>query len=62
MAKRVELSLVDDDTDGTAAEETISLALDGVSYEINLNRHNATKVHQGLDSWIASATRTDAGP
>ncbi|CCH76598.1 Protein lsr2 [Nostocoides japonicum T1-X7] len=57
MAKRVEVTLVDD-TDGTAADETISFALDGVSYEIDLNRHNAAKLRQGLDSWIKSAKRS----
>ncbi len=57
MARRVEVSLVDD-TDGTAAEETVRFALDGVSYEIDLNRRNAAKLRESIDVWVAAAKRS----
>ena len=57
MAKRVQVVL-EDDIDGSLADETVSFALDGVSYEIDLSSANAAKLRDGLGSWIGAATRT----
>lgn len=56
MAKRVSVVLVDD-TDGSNADETVSFALDGVNYEIDLSSHNADKLRNSLATWIGFATR-----
>jgi len=49
-----------DDLDGTAAEDvsTVSFALDGVSYEIDLSEANAEKLRAGLEEFVNSARRT----
>ena len=45
MAKRVQVVL-EDDVDGSPADETVSFGLDGVSYEIDLSAANASRVAQ----------------
>ena len=60
MAKRVHVMLVDD-TDGSNADETVSFALDGVSYEIDLSSHNADKLRNGFAPWIGFATLLGLG-
>jgi hypothetical protein len=57
MAQRVKVELVDD-VDGSTAEETVTFALDGVSYEIDLNSDNASKLRDDLASWIGHARRS----
>ena len=43
MARKVQVLLVDD-LDGGAADETVSFALDGASYKIDLSSINAKKL------------------
>lgn len=57
MAKKVIVQLVDD-LDGSEAAETVTFALDGVSYEIDLSEANATALRSDLAKWVSSATRT----
>lgn len=59
MAQKVLVQLVDD-LDGTAAEdiETVSFALDGVVYEIDLTPGNAEKLRGGLADFVAGARKT----
>ncbi|HRW19400.1 MAG TPA: Lsr2 family protein [Dermatophilaceae bacterium] len=57
MAKRVQVVLTDD-IDGTDADETVSFALDGVSYEIDLSSGNADKLRSALAPWVGAAQRT----
>jgi hypothetical protein len=59
MAQRVTVQLVDD-LDGTAADDisTVSFALDGVSYEIDLTEGNAEKLRSGLEEFVNTARRT----
>lgn len=57
MAQKVQVILVDD-VDGGEAVETVSFALDGVSYEIDLSNDNAEALRDGLAKWIAHARRT----
>ena len=42
MAQRVHIVL-EDDVDGSKADETVSFGLDGSSYEIDLSAKNAEK-------------------
>lgn len=57
MAQRVQVLLVDD-IDGGDAAETVSFALDGVSYEIDLSQGNASKLRDELASWTGHARRS----
>ena len=57
MAQRVQVLLVDD-IDGGDASETVSFALDGVTYEIDLSESNAAKFRDDLASWIGHARRS----
>ena len=56
MAQKVQVVLVDD-LDGGVAEETVSFALDGVSYEIDLSAENAAKFRDELAGWVGHARR-----
>jgi hypothetical protein len=58
MAQKVTVELVDD-LDGTASDDitTVSFALDGVSYEIDLNDDNAGKLRDAFADVIASGRR-----
>jgi hypothetical protein len=56
MARKVQYLLVDD-LDGGAAEETVSFALDGVSYEIDLSKKNAQGLRDALAKYVGSARR-----
>ena len=56
MAQRVEVVLIDD-IDGGKAEETVTFALDGVSYEIDLSDENARKLREDLATWTGHARR-----
>ena len=56
MAQKVQVVLVDD-LDGGAAEETVSFALDGVSYEIDLSAENAAQLREAFASWVGHARR-----
>lgn len=60
MAQRVEVVLIDD-VDGGHADETVSFALDGVSYEIDLSDKNAKKLRDALASWTGKARRSGSG-
>jgi hypothetical protein len=57
MAQMVEYKLVDD-IDGSAAVETVSFSLDGVSYEIDLTAANAKKLRNDLSTWTGHARRS----
>ncbi|MGG5258963.1 histone-like nucleoid-structuring protein Lsr2 [Phycicoccus avicenniae] len=58
MAKKVQVLLVDDVDKESAADETVTFALDGVSYEIDLTSANAAKLRDALAVWIGHAERT----
>ncbi len=57
MAKRVQVFLVDDTDHSVAADETVSFALDGVSYSIDLSSDNAARLRDALAPWIGHADR-----
>jgi hypothetical protein len=54
--QKVEIHLVDD-LDGSEAAETLSFALDGRSYEIDLSEKNATKLRKALDAYVGAARK-----
>lgn len=56
MAQQVNIVLVDD-IDGTPAEETVTFALDGKEYEIDLNAKNAGKLRDALAPYVGHARR-----
>jgi Lsr2 len=57
MAQRVHVVL-EDDLDGTDAEETVRFGLDGDTYEIDLSSANAAALRDALAPYVASARRT----
>jgi hypothetical protein len=56
VAQKVQVVLVDD-IDGGEAEETVTFALDGVSYEIDLSAPNAAKLRDAFAPYLGSARR-----
>ena len=56
MAQRTQTILIDD-IDGGEAEESVSFALDGASYEIDLSEENAEALREVLAPWIGHARR-----
>ena len=60
MARRVIHELVDD-LDGKTADESITFALDGIQYEIDLSAKNAAKLRESLAPFIQGATRVGRG-
>ncbi|MBU7598156.1 Lsr2 family protein [Streptomyces sp. XM4193] len=57
MAQKVQVLLVDD-IDGGEADETVTFALDGKSYEIDLNADNASKLRDALEDFVKAGRRT----
>lgn len=56
MATRIETILIDD-LDGTEATETITFALSGVDYEIDLNEGNAFELRAAIGQYANRARR-----
>lgn len=56
MAQRVHIVL-EDDLDGSNADETVTFALDGVNYEIDLSKKNAAKLRDAFALYVGSARR-----
>lgn len=57
MAQKVQVLLVDD-LDGGEADETVTFALDGKTYEIDLTTANADKLRGLLEPFVKSGRRT----
>lgn len=56
MAQRVQI-LLEDDLDGGEATETVTFALDGVTYEIDLSDKNAATLRDALAGYIGAGRR-----
>lgn len=56
MAQRVQVVLIDD-IDGNEAGETVSFALDGVSYEIDVSAAHAAELRAAFQPWIGAGRR-----
>ncbi|GAA0539658.1 hypothetical protein GCM10011581_06930 [Saccharopolyspora subtropica] len=54
MAERIQVELVDD-IDGSPAKHTVTFALDGVTYEIDLNDRHAQHLRSVLERYIKVA-------
>jgi hypothetical protein len=50
-----------DDLDGGHADETVSFALDGRSYEIDLSEANAALLRKALDEYVGRARKAESG-
>ena len=46
-----------DDLDGGKADETVVFAIEGVSYEIDLKKSNASKLRKTLEEYIDAGRR-----
>ena len=57
MAQKVDVRFVDD-LDGSEASGTVSFALDGRAYEIDLSDDNAARLRDSLAAFVAAARRT----
>jgi hypothetical protein len=59
MARKVLVRLVDD-LDGSPSADVapVTFALDGVTYQIDLNQRNAGRLRESLSAFVASARRT----
>ena len=60
MAKQVVIKLTDD-IDGSDATESLTFAIDGNSYEIDLNANNAASLRQLLAPYVEKARGIAAG-
>jgi hypothetical protein len=59
MAQKVQVTLVDD-LDESAATETVSFALDGTAYEIDLNAKNAAAMREALATYVGAGRKVGA--
>ncbi|MCM3687092.1 histone-like nucleoid-structuring protein Lsr2 [Kocuria rosea] len=57
MAQKVEVHL-EDDLDGGPADHTLTFALDGRDYEIDLSEANAEKLREALRPFVAAGRKT----
>ena len=58
MAQKVQVLLVDD-LDGGEAAETLTFALDGTSYEIDLSKDHAQALREAMSVYVGSARRVN---
>src|SRR5215212_1286823 len=56
MAQKVHIVL-EDDLDGSDATQTVTFALDGTSYEIDLNDKNAASLRDAMAAYVGHARR-----
>lgn len=57
MAQRVQV-ILEDDLDGSQADETVLFGLDGAEYEVDLSSDNAQALRDALAQWVGVARRT----
>ncbi|MFC9231054.1 Lsr2 family protein [Streptomyces decoyicus] len=60
MAQKV-ITLLTDDLDGSEASQTVLFALDGKSYEIDLNDTHAERIREALAPFVGSARKVSGG-
>ena len=61
MARKVQVILSDDLDENLSADETVSFALDGTNYEIDLSDKNATKLRDILAPYVGAGSRVARG-
>lgn len=60
MAQKHIVQLIDD-IDGGEASETVTFALDGTNYEIDLSEKNAARLREALAEFVGHARRANRG-
>ncbi|MFD8018912.1 Lsr2 family protein [Streptomyces lavendulae] len=60
MAQKVQVLLVDD-IDGGQADETVTFALDGKTYEIDLSTDKAENLRTVLETYVKAGRKTSGG-
>lgn len=61
MARKVQVILVDD-IDGSEAVRTVTFALDGKGYEIDLNEANLARLTDAMAPFVEKARRSAGAP
>lgn len=61
MSQRVLVTL-EDDLDGSEAAETLTFALDGRAYELDLSEAHAAALREALAPYVANSRRAGRGP
>jgi hypothetical protein len=56
MAQKVQV-ILEDDIDGGPAEKTVRFAVDGATYEIDLNAKNAKKMQDAFAPYVGAARK-----
>ena len=56
MSSKV-IVILEDDLDGTKADETVEFGLDGAAYAIDLSEDNAKKLRGALDGYVSKARK-----
>lgn len=60
MAKKT-VVLLEDDIDGSEASQTVSFALDGTEYEIDLNDDHANELREVLERFTSAGRKVTGG-
>jgi len=55
------VTILEDDLDGSEGEETVSFALDGTEYEIDLNNDHASELRSALERFTNAGRKTSGG-
>ena len=61
MARKVQVILSDDLDENLSADETVSFALDGTNYEIDLSDKNAQEMRSALSRYVQAARKVGRG-
>ena len=61
MAEKVSVALVDDYDGESAAQETVTFAVDGRTYEIDLSGAHASALRADFQPWVAHARLIKGG-
>jgi len=60
MARKVQVILSDDLDDSISADETVTFALDGTTYEIDLSDKNATEMRDVFGKYVSAARKVSS--
>ena len=56
MAQKIQVSLISD-VDGAPADESVTIGLDGVAYELDLTTAQATELRDALAPWVKAGRK-----
>src|SRR3954451_18420493 len=60
MARKVQVILSDDLDDSISADETVTFALDGTTYEIDLSEQNAAELRDAFGKYVSAARKVSS--